>query len=226
MADPTTPRPGEPQDIRCPHCTIQIPSDVSVCPYCFRSVFRERRERERPEDGPMELRQRLVPPGRFPALKRLWEEHGKWLKIAAPVLLAALALWGAYGFWSGLKVKVTPDTTFLIQAEKQKDGPHLLLKGKLTNRGEDVPDLSLRSIGVIAELRYRDGRTERRRVFPKSPYRGEGALMRGETGSFEIEVTKEVSAVTLHGEIVDLGEDRRFIPAGQGTRLPPTQKAK
>ena len=226
MAGPTTPRPEEPHHIRCPHCTIQIPADALVCPYCLRSVFRERRERERPENGPMDLRQRLVPPDQFHALKRLWQEHGKWLKIAAPVLLAALALWGAYGLWSGLKVRVTRDSAFLIEAEKQKGGPHVLVKGRLTNRGDDVPDLSLQSIGVIAELRYRDGRTERRRVFPKSPYRGEGALMRGETGSFEIEVPKEVSAVTLRGEIVDLGEGRRFIPAGQGTRFPSTQKAK
>jgi hypothetical protein len=178
------------------------------------------------ESGPVDLRQRLVPPERFPALKRLWVEHGKWLKIAAPVLLAALALWGAYGLWSGLKVKVTPDGAFLIEAQKEKGGPNLLLKGSLTNLGEDIPDLSLRSIGVIAELRYRDGRTERRRVFPKSPYRGEGALMRGETGSFEIVVPREVSVVTLRGEIVDLGEDRKFIPAGQAPRLPPTQKTK
>jgi len=226
MTDTPSSRPGETPDIRCPHCTIRIPADVSVCPYCLRSVFRERRERDRVEGGPVDLRQRLVPPDRFPALNRLWEEHGKWLKIAAPVLLAALALWGAYGLWSGLKVKVTPDAAFLIEARKEKGGPNLLLKGTLTNRGEDIPDLSLRSIGVIAELRYRDGRTERRRVFPKSPYRGEGALMRGETGSFEIVVPREVSVVTLRGEIVDLGEDRMFISAEPAPRLPPTQKTK
>jgi len=226
MTDTPASRPGEIPNIRCPHCTIQIPADVSVCPYCLRSVFRERRERDRVESGPVDLRHRLVPPDRFPALNRLWGEHGKWLKIAAPVLLAALALWGAYGLWSGLKVTVTPDSAFLIEAKKETGGPNVLLRGTLTNRGEDIPDLSLRSIGVIVELRYRDGRTERRRVFPKSLYRGEGALMRGETGSFEIEVPKEVSAVTLRGEIVDLGEDRKFIPAGQAPRLPPTQKTR
>jgi hypothetical protein len=199
---------------------------VAVCPYCLQSVFREQRERDRPESGPVDLRQRLVPPERFPSLRRHWEAHGKWLKVAAPVLLAALALWGAYGLWSGLKVKVTPDSGFRIKAQKQKGGQHVLLKGELTNLGEDVPDLSLRSIGVFAELRYRDGRTKRLRVFPKSPYRGEGALMRGETGAFEILVPKDVSVVTLRGEIVDLGEDRMLIPAGKGIRLPPTQKGK
>lgn len=226
MTDTTASQPGETPPIPCPHCTIQIPADVSVCPYCLRSVHRERRDRDRMENAPEGLRARLVPPERFPALQSLWVEHGKWLKIAAPVLLAALTLWGAYAIWSGLKVKVAPDSSFLIEVEKQKGGSHVVLKGNLTNRGEDVPDLSLRSIGVIAELRYRDGRTERRRVFPKSPYRGEGALMRGETGSFEIEVSREVSAVTLRGEIVDLGEDRRFIPSGQGIRPPPGQNTK
>jgi hypothetical protein len=150
-------------------------------------------------------------------------EHGKWVKVAAPALAAALALWIAWGLWSGLRVKVPPDGAFLIEVEKRKAGPNVLLKGKLTNRGEDIPDLSLRSIGVIAEFRFRDGRTERRRFFPKSPYRGEGALLNGEAGSFEIVVPKEVAAVSLRGEIVDLGEDRKFIPAG-GVRIPPPEK--
>ena len=226
MTDTPASIPGEPPPIRCPHCTNPIPADVSVCPYCIRPVFREQRDRDRPESGPVDIRERLVPPERFPALRRYWDEHGKWLKVAGPALLAALALWGAYGLWSGLRVKVTPDSAFLIEVQKQKGGANLLLKGRLTNLGEDVPDLSLRSIRVIAELRYGDGRTERRRVFPKSPYRGEGALMRGEAGSFEVEVPKEVTVVTLRGEIVDLGEDRKFIPAGQGTRLPATPNTK
>src|SRR5512134_1289297 len=147
MTETPASRPGVLPHIRCPHCTIQIPADVSVCPYCLRSVFREQRERDRLENVPADLRGRLVPPEWFPALKHLWDQHGKWLKISAPVLLAALALWGVYGLWSGLKVKVTPDGAFLIEAQKQKGGPHVLLKGTLTNRGDDVPDLSLRSIG-------------------------------------------------------------------------------
>jgi hypothetical protein len=171
-----------------------------------------------------DFRQRLVPPGRFPVLGRFWEQYGKWAKVAAPVLLAALVLWAAWGLWSGLRVTVAADNAFLIETERVKSGPNVLLSGKLTNRGEDIPDLSLRSIGVIVELRYRDGRIERRRVFPKSPYRGEGALMNGETGTFEVEVPKGVSAATLRGEIVDLGEDRQFIPAGR--KAPPAAPQK
>lgn len=205
---------GNPGLVPCPSCTIQIPSGSETCPYCLRAV---------PRDPSRDFRRRLVPPEQFPALRRFWGEHGTWVKVAAPALAAALALWIAWGLWSGLRVKVPPDGAFLIEVEKKKTGPNVLLKGKLTNRGEDIPDLSLRSIGVIAEFRFRDGRTERRRFFPKSPYRGEGALLNGETGSFEIVVPKEVAAVSLRGEIVDLGEDRKFIPAG-GVRIPPPEK--
>ena len=123
-----------------------------------------------------------------------------------------------------MRIIVPPDNTFLIEAEReQKDGGRVLLTGKLVNRGEDVPDLSLRSIGVIAEFLYRDARTERKRVFPKSPFRGEGALFHGESGAFEIEVPKGVKSVTLRGEIVNLGEDRVFVPAARGIRRLPAK---
>jgi hypothetical protein len=178
-----------------------------------------------PREPAPDIRQRLVPPERFPGLRRYWAEHGKWLKVALPALFGALALWAAWELRSGLKVRIPRDGPFAIEVEKSRSGPNVLLKGTLTNRGADVPDLSLQSIGVTAEIRRRDGRTERLRVFPKSPYRGEGALMTGETGSFEIEVPGDVSTVTLRGEVVDLGEDRKFIPAGQGIR-PPAGKRK
>ena len=221
MADTPSPRSGEPRLISCPFCTIRIPDDVSVCPFCLRSVFRDK-----VQPPPQDDRRRPVLSGRFPALDRCWEEYGKWLKIAAPVLAAVLVLWIAYGRWMSLKVEVSSDGRFAVEASREKRGRNILLKGKLTNLGEDVPDLSLQSIGVIAEFRYRDGKTDRRRFFPKSLYRGEGALMRGETGSFEIEVPKGVAAVSLRGEIVDLGEDRTFIPAGRGIPRAPEQKTR
>jgi len=218
MADTPTLEPGDRKYISCPSCTIQIPADAGHCPFCRQPIGEASRD----------FRDLLVPPERFPGWRRrlspLWEEYGKWLKVAAPVLLAALVLWVAYGLWSGLKVRVASDNAFLIEASQEKSGKIVLLRGKLTNRGEDVPDLSLHSIGVIAEFRYRDGRTERRRFFPKSPYRGEGALMRGETGAFEIEVPREVTEVFLRGEVVNLGEDRTFFPAGDRTRRLPMQK--
>ena len=149
------------------------------------------------------------------------------MKVVGPALLAVLVLWLALGLLTRVGIVVPSDNAFLIEAERnQRDGGRLFLTGKLTNRGEDIPDLSLRSIGVIAEFRYADGKTERKRVFPKSPFRGEGALLRGESGAFEIEVPKGVRSVTLRGEIVNLGEDRVFVPAARGIRRLPAQKSR
>ena len=204
--------------ISCPHCTIQIPGDVSNCPYCYQSVVGGTAEKR--ED----IRGMLVPPERFPLLGKYYLKHGKWVKVVGPALLAVLVLWLALGILTRVRIVVPSDNTFQIEAERErKDGGTVLLRGKLVNRGEDVPDLSLRSIGVIAEFLYGDGRTERKRVFPKSPFRGEGALFRGESGAFEIEVPKGVKSVTLRGEILNHGEDRVFVPATRGIHRLPAQ---
>lgn len=205
--------------ISCPHCTIQIPDSVPECPYCRQAVPRgtsgERKE----------IRELLVPPERFPRLRKYYREHGKWVKVVAPALLAVLVLWLALGYLTRVRIVIPSDNTFLIEAERErKDGGRVLLRGRLVNRGEDVPDLSLRSIGVTAEFLYDDGRTERKRIFPKSPFRGEGALFRGESGAFEIEVPKGVKSVTLRGEILNLGEDRVFVPSTRGIRRLPARK--
>ena len=160
--------------ISCPHCTIQIPEDVPECPYCRQPVpggtYGKRKD----------IRDLLVPPERFPRLGKYYREHGKWVKVVGPALLAVLVLWIALGFLTRVRIVVPSDNAFLIEAERErKDGGRVLLTGKLTNRGEDIPDLSLRSIGVIAEFLYGDGRTERKRVFPKPPFRGEGASSAG-----------------------------------------------
>jgi hypothetical protein len=198
-------------DIRCPHCTIQIPRDVPDCPYCRQPVPGST------SGKPKDIRDLLVPPERFPRLRKFYREHGKWVKVVAPALLAILVLWLAIGFLTRVRIVVPSDNTFLIEAERErKEDGRVILTGTLVNRGEDVPDLSLRSIGVIAEFQYGDGRTERKRVFPKAPFRGEGALFRGESGAFEIEVPKGVKSVTLRGEIMNLEGDRVFVPATRG----------
>jgi hypothetical protein len=205
--------------ISCPHCTIQIPDDVPDCPYCRQPVP------GKTSGKPKDLRGLLVLQERFPRLWKYYTEYGKWVKVVVPALLAVLVLWLAIGFLTRVRIVVPSDNAFLIEAERQqKEGGRVLLTGTLVNRGEDVPDLSLRSIGVIAEFLYGDGRTERKRVFPKSPFRGEGALFRGESGAFEIEVPKGVKSVTLRGEVVNLGEDRVFVPSTLGIRRLPAQK--
>lgn len=205
--------------ISCPHCTIQIPAGVSACPHCRQPVP------EGASGKPKDIRRLLVPPERFPTLRKYYREQGKWVKVVAPALLGVLVLWLTFGFLTRVRIVIPPDDAFLIEAEaERKDGGIVLLKGKLTNRGEDIPDLSLRSIGVIAEILFRDGKTENRRVFPKSPFRGEGALFRGESGTFEIVVPEGVKSVTLRGEIVNLGEDRAFVPSSLGIYRLPAQK--
>jgi hypothetical protein len=203
--------PEGPNNISCPYCTIQIPDDVPDCPYCRQPV------QGRTSGKPKDIRKLLVPPERFPQLRKYYREHGKWVKVVAPALLAILVLWLAIGLLTRVRIIIPADNTFLIEAERErKDDGRVLLTGTLVNQGEDVPDLSLRSIGVIAEFRYGGGRTERKRIFPKAPFRGEGALFRGESGAFEIEVPKGVKSVTLRGEIMNLGGDREFVPAARG----------
>jgi hypothetical protein len=212
------PDPESRNDIVCPYCTIQIPEDVAECPHCRQPVP------DRTGGKRKDIRGLLVPPERFPRLGKHYREHGKWVKVVGPALLAVLLLWLAPGLLTRVKIVVPSDNAFLIEAERdRKEEGRLFLTGKIINRGEDIPDLSLRSIGVTAEFLYKDGRTERKRVFPKSRFRGEGALLRGESGAFEIEVPKGVSSVTLRGEIVNLGEDRVFVPATRGIRRLPAQ---
>jgi hypothetical protein len=219
MTETPAPDPEGRNYICCPHCTFQIPDDVPDCPYCQQAVPRGTSGKAK------DIRGRLVPPERFPRVRKLYREHGKWAKVVAPAILAVLVLWITLGYLTRVRIVIPSDNTFLIEAERErKDGGRVLLTGKLVNRGEDIPDLSLRSIGVFAELLYGDGRTERKRVFPKSPFRGEGALFRGESGAFEIEVPKGVKSVTLRGEIVNLGEDRVFVPATRGIRRLPSRR--
>lgn len=211
--------PESRNDINCPHCSIRIPEDVPECPYCRRPTSGRTYGKRK------DIRGLLVPPERFPRLRKYYRDHGKWVKVVGPALIAALVLWLAIGFMTRVKIVIPSDNAFLIEAERdRKDGERLFLTGKILNRGENVPDLSLRSIGVFAEFQYSDGRTERKRVFPKSPFRGEGALLRGESGAFEIEVPKGVRSVTLRGEIVNLGEDRVFVPSTRGIRSLPAQR--
>ncbi len=208
--------PGNREDVHCPLCTVLIPADLEVCPFCRQPVAPGM------DDGPRDIREFLVVPERFPTLKRLYREHGRWLKVALPVLAGVPLLWLLFVLVTRLSVTIPGNPDFPIEVSQEKKGGRtVLLKGKLTNLGEDIPDLSLRSIGVTAEFRMDDGREVSRRVFPKSPFRGEGALFHGETGAFEIEVPKGAEAVTLRAEIVNLGKGSPFGFTDPGTRRLP-----
>lgn len=212
-----------PDEVTCPRCDVRIPADMPVCPFCKQPVAAPAPERPeaalsgKPEGS--NIRDFLVPPESFPALKEFLRLYGKWLKLAIPALVAIPALWIVFLLVTRLPVDIPKDPAFPIEVEKVKKGGRVaLLKGTLTNLGENVPDLSLRSIGVTAEILMKDGRVERKRVFPRSPFRGEGALLHGESGVFEIEVPPGAKSVTLRAGIVNLGEGRRFNLPLQGDR--------
>jgi hypothetical protein len=195
--------PDEEEHIACPHCTIQIPAGVSVCPHCQQPVL--------PEKGPQRLP--LFQAG-WPAPAVLWERYGKWVKAAGPIFLALVVLFLVYQRWIAYRVTVVENPSLPVQVEEESKGDVVILRGTVTNRGDDIPDLSLRSVGVIAEFTYRDGRSVKKTIFPKAEYRGEGALLRGETGTFEVEgVAKNLVKVVLRSEIVDLGMGRKLIPS-------------
>lgn len=190
----------------CPHCTIQVPVNVQVCPHCQQEIL--------PPEPPRRLRPFSA--GR-PGLASLWERYGRWGKLTAPILLAVLVLAVAYQKWVAHSVTVVPNASLPIRVEKERRGDALILRGTVTNRGEDIPDLSLRSVAVVVEITYRDGRREKKTVFPKTEFRGEGALLHGETGKFEIaRPAKEIREIALRSEIVDLGMGRKLIrPRGR-----------
>jgi predicted nucleic acid-binding Zn ribbon protein len=212
-----------PQYTGCPYCTIQIPAEAKVCPHC-QKVLSVPKERARPpafQKGSAFLLRTLREEPRA-LLADQWARYGKWIKVAGPVLAAVLLLFIVYGVWVGFKVRVVPNPALTMKVKHEKKGQTVLLQVFVTNEGEDVPDLSLKSIGVVTEFVYRDGRREKKTVFPKADFHGEGSLLHGETGSFEIEASaRGLKEVVLRSEIVDLGAGRRLVPPGGTWRYVP-----
>jgi hypothetical protein len=212
-----------PQYTGCPYCTIQIPAEAKVCPHCQKALSVPK-ERARPpafQKGSDFLLRTLREEPRA-LLADQWARYGKWIKVAGPVLAAVLLLFIVYGVWVGYKVRVVPNPALTMKVKHEKKGQTVLLQVFVTNEGEDVPDLSLKSIGVVTEFVYRDGRREKKTVFPKADFHGEGSLLHGETGSFEIEASaRGLKEVVLRSEIVDLGAGRRLVPPGGTWRYVP-----
>jgi hypothetical protein len=132
--------------------------------------------------------------------------------LAGPILLAVLVLFFVYQKGVEQRVKVMPNSSLLTRVEREREGDSMILRGTVTNQGDDVPDLSLRSIAVVVEFVYRSGRRVKKTVFPKAEFRGEGALLRGETGKFEVTGSaKELKEIVLRSQVVDLGMGRKLI---------------
>lgn len=199
---PTPPQGEEVQYTPCPYCTIAIPSKVSECPHC-RQKLSSRREGA---PAPPPPRPGKTRPGQAPGL---WEKHGRWIRIAGPAVLVLAAALFLYSRWVGTRLTIESAPSLPVKASLEKEGEAIALRGSVTNEGEDIPDFSLKSVGVVVEFVYRNGRRQKKTIFPKAEYRGEGALLRGETGSFEIFIPKAgLVEVTLRSEVVDLGRGR------------------
>lgn len=206
MSD-TPPRlPTDTEYTSCPHCTIQIPANATTCPHCRQDVLPPERPKRRPR----------IPAGRRdPAA--LWDRYGRWVKLAGPILLAVLVLLFVYQRGVAQRVKIMPNSSLPIRVEKEREGDAMVIRGTVTNQGDDIPDLSLRSVAVVVEFVYRNGRREKKTVFPKTEFRGEGALLRGETGKFEVAGSaNELAEIVLRSKVVDLGMGRKLIrPRGR-----------
>lgn len=191
----------------CPHCTIQIPAGAAECPFCRRPLSGA--------DPPPKSRLRFF--AERPLVTRLLERYGRWIKAAVPALLALLVLSLLVRHWTAGTLKVVENPILPVQVSRETEGDLVVLRGTVTNQGDDIPDFSLRSVGVVVTASYRDGRRERKTVFPKTRFRGEGALLRGERGTFEAGVpSKGLAEIVISAEIVDLGMGRRLIrPRGR-----------
>jgi hypothetical protein len=215
--------PFSPEDGKytgCPYCTIQIPADAKVCPYC-QQVLDFTRKGGPPEAAPVEsdFVKHLRTSRRLSPLFELWTRYGKWIKIAGPVLAVAIVLSIVYGVWVGYKIRILPNASLPVKVKHERKGQAVVFRVLVTNEGEDVPDLSLKSIAVVAEFSYRDGTRAKKTMFPKTELRGEGSLLHGETGGFEIQVPAAgLTEAVFRSEVVDLGTGRRLIPPGAGKR--------
>lgn len=212
MAEPPKLAPEDEQFIPCPCCTLQVPAGTRICPHCRFEIPESARM---PPEKPLGNVLRIGEGERRFSLSELRSGYGKWLLAAAPVLAALVILFLVYGRWSGHKISIAPNPELPVTVTQEKKDDAVRFQVSVKNEGEDVPDLSLRSIGVVVEIHRKDGRVEKKTVFPKSDFRGEGALLRGETGVFELVVPAQgIREVTFRSEVVDLGAKRQLIPAG------------
>ncbi|NJD61901.1 MAG: hypothetical protein FIA93_04185 [Deltaproteobacteria bacterium] len=220
MAEPPPHSPENGQFTSCPYCTIQIPADAKVCPYC-QQVLNFPGKIGPQDAAPVESEfvKRFQQNRRLSPLFDLWSRYGKWIKIAGPVLAAAILLSIVYGLFVGVKVRIAPNASLPLKATHERKGQTALFRVLVTNEGEDVPDLSLKSIAVVAEFSYRDGTRTKKTMFPKSELRGEGSLLQGETGRVDFEVPAPgLREAAFRSEVVDLETGRRLIPPGAGPR--------
>ncbi len=220
MAEPPQAPPEITEFMACPCCTIQIPLGTRICPHCRLEVpekYRQEAEKDAAK-GRKKAAQARKAVTESPA-GGLFSAYGKWILAGVPILIALVVLVLVYGRWSGHKVTILPNPELPITVTQEKKDQTVLLRISVTNEGDDITDLSLRSIGVVVEIQHDNGRVQKKTVFPKSDFHGEGALLRGETGVAELRLpAKGIREITLRSEIVDLGAARLLIPPAQQNR--------
>lgn len=191
---PTLAPREEPEYATCPFCTMQMRPDERICPHCHS-----------PNPAVREFRDLLVVPERYPALRRFLRAHRQALLLGGAIALAFLVTAVVYYNRLGHRVEVRPDPSFAVKVRQHIEDGKVVLEGTVTNVGEDIPDLSLKSIRVTATFGLEGGGKRVESVFPRGPHRGEGALLNGETGSFRIEIPADrVEDASLRTEVVDL----------------------
>ncbi len=208
-----------PQYTACPYCTLQVQVGDPECLHCKKPLPQAGGEagKGKARDAGKAGKAAAEPAraGYRTSGGGVWGRYGKWIMAAVPIVLALAVVAVMYQRWVGVRVTVVQNASLPVTAELERKGALVVVRGTVLNEGEDVPDLSLKSIGVMVEFAYRDGRRNKKRIFPKAEFRGEGALLRGETGSFEIGAPKEgLAEIILRSEVVDLGAKRDLEPPG------------
>ncbi len=178
----------------CPFCTMQMPTDARTCPHCNSQnpVVRD-------------FRELLASPKRYGRQRLFLRRHWQLIVLGGAIVLAFLVTATVYYGWVGHRVAIVPNPAFKVKVVQGVENGKVVLKGEIRNIGEDVPDLSLKSIRVTATFGLSGGGRRIESVFPRSAHRGEGSLLRAETGYFRIEIPEDkVEDATLSTEVVDL----------------------
>lgn len=173
---------------------MQMPTEARNCPHCLsmNPTYRD-------------FRERLVVPERFPRIKSFLRVNWQPLALGSAIALAFLVTAVVYYGWLGHRVVVVPNPAFGVTARHFVENGKVVLEGTVTNQGEDIPDLSLKSIRMIATFGLKSGGTRVEYMFPRSQHRGEGALLNGESGIFRFEIPEDrVEDATLAAEVIDL----------------------
>jgi len=177
----------------CPHCTIQVPGDAKQCPHCERAIA--------VGGGPPE--RGFGPFGK----KRIDRTRILTLAAVNPIMVLLLVvIVNLYRHTAGVRIEIDKGygiTITHVEIVHSRNGR--IIRGEVRNDLENVPSISLKSVGVRSEMVMENGNTYMKTLFPVGPLGEPGALLKGEGGIFELTLPqKGVRKVKLHPGIIDL----------------------